>query len=69
MLVQFAKRVMRDKQPQVAPWRVQLVVMANIKEQPHQLSTIVQRVLQDKQRQLTVPPQVAQLVLRENSKN
>jgi len=63
MLVQFAKRVMRDKQPQAPPWLVQLVLMANIKEQPHQLSTIVQRVLRDKRRQLTVPQQVARPVL------
>jgi hypothetical protein len=52
MLVQFAKRVMRDKRPQVAPWLVQFVLMAHIKEQPHQLSTIVQRVLRDKRPQM-----------------
>jgi hypothetical protein len=69
MLILFAKRVMRDKQPQAPPWLVQLVLLANIKEQPHQLSTIVQYVIRERQRQLAVPQQVAQLVLRVNSKS
>jgi len=65
----IVQRVLRDKQRQVQDRLVQLVSMANIKEQPHQLSTIVQYVIRERQRQLTVPQQVAQLVLRENSKN
>jgi len=58
---------MRDKQPQAPPLLVQLVLLANIKEQPHQLSTIVQRVLRDRRR--PVPPQqLVQIVLQANFK-
>jgi len=67
MLVQVAKRAMRDKQPQVAPWLVQIVSMVNIKEQPHQLSTIVKRVVQDKRRQ--VKSWLAHPVVLVDSKN